>query len=317
MSLDEIKNYFLSAGASYRKSREWKEMFTNEKGKSKVQRNGRFGIGVLAAFLIGKNISIITKKINSDFGYSFEANLNMDQINISKKNIIDIGTTITIEINEDVFEILSSNKRTYDENVLWTDWYTLSKPKLNISFLGDEIVTYENFDPHYLDTIIPNDWNYLDAKGYNKILWTYSDDYSGRDLVCNGIAIPIEDARYNEKKIIDVGLFSKKPKISIFDNDGVTPPLTLNRNNLSENLDFHEELKKSIYKDYIAYLLTFKDISFVKNNTIKIKDQSLSFPGVAHYYNSNRNEMVTQFGESNYYKGSHLLRETLISKKVI
>jgi len=63
MDIDIIKNYFLSAGASYRKSLEWQKDFLNEDGTAKIRRSGRFGVGILSAFLIGKEINIQTKKI--------------------------------------------------------------------------------------------------------------------------------------------------------------------------------------------------------------------------------------------------------------
>ncbi|WP_281700481.1 ATP-binding protein [Acetobacter malorum] len=51
MNENIIRNYFLNAGASFRKSSYWKKSFLTEEGQSSVARTGRFGIGALAAFL--------------------------------------------------------------------------------------------------------------------------------------------------------------------------------------------------------------------------------------------------------------------------
>jgi molecular chaperone HtpG len=86
MTLFEIQNYFLRAGSSFRKSYEWKKKFTNDSGISNVQRSGRFGIGALAAFLLGKEIQVVTKSIYEKNGYTFTAQLDAEQIEIKKIN---------------------------------------------------------------------------------------------------------------------------------------------------------------------------------------------------------------------------------------
>lgn len=51
MTPSTIRDYFLRAGASYRRDQAWKSDFVDENGQPTVVRNGRFGIGVYAAFL--------------------------------------------------------------------------------------------------------------------------------------------------------------------------------------------------------------------------------------------------------------------------
>ncbi len=71
MNLNVIKNYFLEVGSSLRKSSIWKKNFSDKGGQSKVQRSGKFGIGVLASFLIGNKLHLETKDSNSGHGLSF------------------------------------------------------------------------------------------------------------------------------------------------------------------------------------------------------------------------------------------------------
>ncbi|XZQ31146.1 HD domain-containing protein (plasmid) [Rhodobacter capsulatus] len=52
MTLDTVKNYFLNVGASYRNSKEWRELHDEGSAASGRLRSGRFGVGVLAAFAL-------------------------------------------------------------------------------------------------------------------------------------------------------------------------------------------------------------------------------------------------------------------------
>ena len=54
MTKDVILNYFLNVGASFRDDPIWREGFLDNEGNAKVLRSGRFGIGALTAFLLGK-----------------------------------------------------------------------------------------------------------------------------------------------------------------------------------------------------------------------------------------------------------------------
>ena len=62
MSLEEIEKYFLTIGASYNTSTEWQKT----RDIYSIYRTGRFGIGVLAAFLLGDQITVETKSIQNE-----------------------------------------------------------------------------------------------------------------------------------------------------------------------------------------------------------------------------------------------------------
>lgn len=61
MNIDVVLNYFLKAGASFRMSDTWRKSFEEEDGQSAVLRSGRFGIGALAAFILGNTIHVSTR----------------------------------------------------------------------------------------------------------------------------------------------------------------------------------------------------------------------------------------------------------------
>ncbi|MER8759205.1 ATP-binding protein [Mesorhizobium sp. M0976] len=64
MTADVVVNYFLKAGASFRRSDQWKALHEDDKGHSKVIRSGRFGVGALATFLLGEEIEVETRHIS-------------------------------------------------------------------------------------------------------------------------------------------------------------------------------------------------------------------------------------------------------------
>jgi molecular chaperone HtpG len=300
MDIEIIKNYFLSAGASYRKSLDWQKEFLDDNGKAKIRRSGRFGVGILSAFLIGKEISIETKKHKSHQGYKFNANLNTELINVLKNsNVIEGGTHIKIQIDEN--KIDEFKKKDY-KNYEWTKWYTLSKPKIEYFLYGKKIKPYKNLNPDNNESI-PNEWNAIDSTGYDKILWTYNTDFTDVKLTCNGIVIP---ESYNSRAL-KFSLLYSVPHISVFDNNAVLP-LTLDRNSISENLSFEKDLLEDIYKDFIAYLLFFNKNSCIKDEKLFLKDPKLNHPSTKDdYFRLNE----ASYGFNQYSPKKHNLKEFL------
>lgn len=300
MDIEIIKNYFLSAGASYRKSLDWQKEFLDNNGKPKIRRSGRFGVGILSAFLIGKEISIKTKKHKSPKGYKFSANLNTELINIIKKsNIIKGGTSIKIKIEE--FKIEEFKKKGY-KNYEWTKWYTLSKPEIKYILFGKEIKPYQNFNPDN-NEFIPNEWNAIDSVGYDKILWTYDSNFSKTKFTCNGILIP----QTHNSRNLNFNLIYSEPQISVFDSNAILP-LTLDRNSVAENLSFRNDLLEDIYKDFIANLLMFNQNSYVEDNKWFLKNPKLNHPSTK---NNNYSFSDTPYGFSQYSSNNYTLREFL------
>lgn len=300
MDIEIIKNYFLSAGASYRKSLDWQKEFLDENGKAKIRRSGRFGVGILSAFLIGKEISIETKKHKSHQGYKFNANLDTELINVLKKSdITEGGTYIKIKIDDN--KIGEFNKKDY-KSYEWTKWYTLSKPEIQFLLNGKKIIPYQNYNPDNNESI-PNEWNAIDSVGYDKILWTYNTDFTDVKLTCNGIVIP---ESYNSRAL-NFSLLYSVPQISVFDNNAVLP-LTLDRNSISENLSFEKDLLEDIYKDFIAYLLFFNKNSYIKEEKLFLKDSKLNHPSTKDDY---FRLSETSYGFNQYSPKRHNLKEFL------
>jgi len=246
MTLNEILNYFLSVGSSFRKTVEWKKEFTIN-GKSLVNRNGKFGIGVLAAFLLGDEISVKTKssKYNSK-AFAFTANMNSDFIDVKTIDDFEVGTKIEIQLSKNILDRLI--KSDIYNKITWTDWYIGENTKIQYILNNETKLPKEFFTPTIEREIIPND--------YDKVQWDYSKEIKGNRnmfVACNDIIITLENSNgfgYNYSDVI-----TNRPDISITDSQG-SLPLSLNRNRLeSWLLPFEEELYRDVCLDFVARTL--------------------------------------------------------------
>lgn len=290
MTLDEIQNYFLSVGSSFRQTFEWKKEF-----EGNVTRNGKFGVGVLAAFLLGDEISVKTKSYKNDYTYSFRTTLDSDFVEIEKKNNeFEVGTEIEILMSFDRYHNLPTNSRK-GSDLLWFDWYIDEKPLVLYTLNGKVQTKHMFFNPVKTQTFL--------LKNNDKICWSYQPvkeriindkQYSGAEItnwkfvVCNGIIITLNTQKdYFTQQ--DSSIISKKPSLIIEDSQNILP-LRLDRNELDEDvLPFEDELFTDISKSFIAQLLTFPIIS----TEVKVHEKDDCFShihegdGIDFYYSKN------------------------------
>jgi hypothetical protein len=113
MTEDIVIEYFLRAGASIRNSPAWKAEFAGDQGRA-VLKTGRFGIGALAAFLLGKEIHVSTRRIGSSTGLAFTAALATDPIVIEKRKDLPTGTTIRIPLDQNAVRAFVQGARNFD-----------------------------------------------------------------------------------------------------------------------------------------------------------------------------------------------------------
>ena len=251
MNIDTIVNYYLSAGASYRNSDVWKKDFSDSRGKSKVLRNGRFGVGVLATFLLGSTATVTTRHMNDERGWTFDIQLNQDNIEI-KRIDAEIGTTVSVNLSD---EVIYKLKNTELEIPDWNGWYFDDTPE----------VTYIMDNKRCNDTYSSESWHLLKQQEYKKYSWTYKYDMQGLDFnaVCNGIIIPstFHFARSGKYRF---NVYT--PGIKIEDTEGKLP-INLSRTELLE-LPCRKELYKECCKYVLAKLLTVDMSCFIENGHI-------------------------------------------------
>lgn len=152
MTKDVIVNYFLIAGSSYRNNSSWKKSFREKD----VCRSGRFGVGVLAAFLLGYKIQVETLPMGEEKAYFYQIeNNSYGQINIERRESRTEtlirnggGTRILIEMDsKKANSMVSEIPLDYmavtrlDTQLLWFEWYILDSPKLHYTIDNKE---YEN-----------------------------------------------------------------------------------------------------------------------------------------------------------------------------
>lgn len=259
MTKDVILKYFLVAGSSYRDNVKWKEQFENQK----IKRSGKFGIGVLASFLLGNRITVETKPVDEDTAYFFEVNKqNYDQINISrnikiKNNHIaknKSGTSIHIEIGQEIADKMvkkfNKGEAVYCGTVAdWMQWYWLPLPMVKYIVNNKEYKNpYANKNSKQLYGLEKNGrWFHLKTKGeFDDIWWTHE---ANDKIWCNGIYITDENIlggyadylTYKNDYVQDFNI--KMPSIAVMDSRNAMD-LNLSRDKIQS---FPEIIQQSLF----------------------------------------------------------------------
>lgn len=266
MTLDTVENYFLKAGASFRKSSWWKNEFVDEGGSSQLRRTGRFGIGALAAFLIGPEIEVTTRNFLEDDenGLHFYCGINEQLIEI-RRTTAAIGTTVRISITDKTTVNNLIDKMGEDND---SDWYCLDKP--TVSFTVTNNKGTENYDQSIrLENLSNNDdWTSITADGFTEMYWSYKSKrrkirhgYISHDnyLCCNGFFVTsISHGRNLPDLDISPGspaISANHPSLFIIDSDGRLP-LNLQRDGVSSlKYPFQKELELSVSKSLVGSII--------------------------------------------------------------
>lgn len=249
MDIDIIKRYYLIAGASYRRSEAWSKEFVDLDGNVKILRNGKFGIGVLATFLLGEKAVVITRSYKEEKGWKFSIQLDQDNIDIERIDT-EIGTKISVNVTDKTIDKLEKN---YIWNCCnWKRWYEGSSPSVIYKVNG------QRMDVPGLNSSTKTKYFKLTQNEYSKYLWSYDKVYYNKKAVCcNDIMIPrgrsfSNDAKYRFKIAV--------PNLKIEDPKGCLP-VNLARTELL-SIPCEEVLYTECCKYVLAKFLTFE----VKDN---------------------------------------------------
>ena len=268
MNSDIIINYFLQAGSSFRQSDLWIKKFTDVRSKSVVRRSGRFGVGFLATFLLGKHMKITTRRVDEDdedLGYRFELSVDDDVIDVDRVRT-EVGTTIEIALDDETVNFFTSSKYNsiggYNHNLsrsnrlsdTWNRWFYFSKPSVQYYIDNKNVTPKLPPIPHEKQSM--EDWFCVEIPGYQNVQWSASSESR---TYCNGIIVGTNsciDKPYNHKTF-DAREFSiKAPTVSFIDYDGILP-INLQRNSVSyeDSFDF---VTQDCYRYFLAELLCAK-----------------------------------------------------------
>jgi len=221
MPLEVLRSYFLRAGASYRRSDEWRRNFEDSSGHAKILRSGRFGVGALAAFLLGNAITVRTRSAlaRGEGGYVMTYLLSEDTIEVCRCDCL-IGTELQVKLSKRAHSELKrmSERRPWERDDL--GFYRLRKPALYMNILG----RMTNLEA---PVAAPGDcegWELVEHPDFRAIFWRAPPSYS-RPTTCKGIVVYEAPTHLLHKLFSgdDEGPSILFPEVSIFDQDGLLP----------------------------------------------------------------------------------------------
>ncbi|MDT5268658.1 MAG: molecular chaperone HtpG [Acidobacteriota bacterium] len=303
MTIDTVLNYFLKAGASFRNSDTWRRFHEDSDGNIRVLRSGRFGIGVLAGFLLGEEIQVTTRHVTArkDDGVSFACSLTDEAIQINRASA-PVGTTIRIKLPPRIYKHLSKSAKKHSN---W-DWYCLQEPSVHRVLSNGDIKLEQRFSLPAGKSQLPTTWRRIQHPKYQDIQWSYLA-YSPY-FVCNGIAIKevggnddLNNKELSNYKAPRLNNWLDSPKISLFDVYGELP-LNLQRTHLSGMIPFKSELIKDVCRDILAYMMVYTPKQTPTINELCKGDLLLKYPGIAlqrtwYFYTA---QGISTFSDWNY-----------------
>ena len=278
-----LQDYFLRAGSTIRESSAWSAQFAPNKEPC-IIRSGRFGIGVLAAFLLGNEIEVHTRHIsmNPEDGLHFCTHLGDDNIEVRNRHREHPGTTIRVKTSEKTYQRLCRGR-----GKEW-DWYRWSSPNVERWLDGNSDLPRLARIPEPSDQLSPQWHRLADSSGYEDVIWTF-----GRvpRLVCNGINIGkvASSAGYghalhwegSQAGHIDLSLPVRVPSVAVVDKMGLLP-IDLQRYGLVDHkYPFAHSLLADIGRDFVAFCLVFAPTSFP---TKVSRNSFFSYPGLEGFF---------------------------------
>ena len=257
-----IRDYFLRAGASYRQSSQWKEAFESDavdKPKSKVLRSGRFGIGALAAFLIGEEVVIETRHATAVEGYQFRVALSSESIELRKIDDSPVGTLIKILLDvKNYNKLLISNSKA--KRPAFFDWYRLNYPSLNRKVFEDRVqYQFMNSGCVRFSTEMANtEWRKLISDRPYQVYWAYNN---APFLTCNGFFVSNSETlkkatakNHRNTLVKSSGSPVDLPNLFVIDPDCLFP-LNLQRDGIRDTeYPFESDLVSDVLQELLAWV---------------------------------------------------------------
>ena len=279
MTPEIVMKYFLTAGASFRGSDAWRQRHENEEGRSRVARSGRFGIGVLAAYLIGDEIEVTTRHFQAacDKGVRFKCHLDDPEVELRWCER-PVGTSVKVRIHDPqiIHQIVDGSNVLGDS---W-DWYTLTKPTVaRVCCLGrprfieylkldlpprEEIVLPQSRTLPCAHSALPAAWARLEQTIYDDVIWARGHT---EDIVHNGIAVGSAGPDKWLESEASSGIWAAdaahaglmveltRPHLSVFDHQAALP-LNVRRTGLAmAPAALDASLVGPICRDLLAFVL--------------------------------------------------------------
>jgi len=351
MTLETVTQYFLVAGATFRNSDVWKRQHMDDSGSIRVIRGGRFGIGVLALYLLGDEITVATRHVTQAESIEFTARIDDSNIEL-RRGQSPVGTSIRVRVSSK--DVLNALRPSFDQAVPtgdhtytlieWeaVDWFLHARPKIVYRWIGalpeDDRPSVAKF-VHFPHQVMPNaserfnSWRELADPGpYKAIYWRYArrkDRPPAADGLAqpvrnmgalNGIRIGSKDDSYRfrshirDKPDADIPSYSViRPSLSILDPAGVCP-INLQRDDIAFQLmGIDGRLERAILRRYVTKINRIGESCSGLNGLAKLCRKNQKLYGV--YFNT---ELVTSFccTQAGYTLASPTIFEAIGVKKL-
>jgi hypothetical protein len=260
MTADTIANYFLRAGASFRRSSEWAREFLDDRGKPRVVRAGRFGIGAFAVFLLGPSFRLWTRHVGADAsrGYTIAASANSRLIEIKRVDGLPVGTTIEAEMSTELVRALGLEPEEGSDDVdreKMFDWFCWDWPKVvtRVTDGTDSHVLARDYALPIGKGELPPEWSAISPDGFDAVYWTFG---SAPKISCNGLILAHpSEPRFREAEFYWPDAALGSPRIAVLDSTA-NLPVTIQRYELSQAaVPFIDELRRDVMLSFIAHAL--------------------------------------------------------------
>lgn len=294
MTWETVSKYYLTAGASFRQSDVWKRRFSDDSGTAQVLRSGRFGIGVLAAFLLGDRIRVTTRHVEEPENKGIYFEFGLDDTNIEMRWIKHkVGSIVKVRTTESIVQrLMESDSYYYHRSSERWDWFCLEKPVLVRRNINGEKVRPEYKLPG-IEGPLPNNWHRIQVPGLKAVDWSYQKNIPA--LVCNGILVSESQPHfYFGEKFRRSGsnfqgsphLFLSRPNVSVYDPDGRFPLNLVRGDVASEFSDFETHLVDDLCRNFIAFcLVRGPQARILSDNQFKLYSLT-PYPGIKYDYYS-------------------------------
>lgn len=204
-----------------------------ESSKKGNKRNlvGQFGIGALAAFLLGDRIAVKTKSCKENRIYSFEYSPDSNEnkpiaVSIIQDETFEHGTEVCVDLKKDLSEL---EQYELEEKLKINEWYVLPDCEIKYFYNNEEQIINsfagELYEWKSVSDRSEFDIKYLDNKKIEK-----DDSFTNKpQIIYNGLMVPT---------LYEVGTtyLKKRPFISISTSaDNIS--LNLERSRIEKGLD--------------------------------------------------------------------------------
>lgn len=247
MTSEVIRGHFMTVGGSFdpvTDSYDW-----DRNSLRLTPRSGRFGVGVLASFLLGNELQVITRHISAaeHEGICFQLTEYADEAELRYCRA-PIGTTIRVKLDADTADNLVTNPDAWD-------WFQYTKPPVMRAHVNAGNLSFFQSTLPPLDQSKPSDpWRKLAVPAYGDVFWAPSAEFYKSHIFVNGIRVVSLHRNFN-KNIMEPVKQLKQPVISIVDRTQ-SCELKLTRDGFIEypNAVF-EAVRRDAIADHIAWLV--------------------------------------------------------------